>query len=121
MKNIIYLLILTVFATSCDDWMDVEPKGKVIPSKAEDYRLLLDNTNSWGTSPITETADLDLYVTDDIDLRDDFIGSSYGEYQVNAYQFEDHIYFQTQLKFCIVQVHQELRARDQLMLQNLSL
>lgn len=92
MKNIIYLLILTVFATSCDDWMDVQPKGKVIPSKAEDYRLLLDNTNSWGTSPITQTADIDLWVTDDIDLRDDFVGSAYGEYQVKAYQFKDHIY-----------------------------
>lgn len=96
MKNIIYLLMLTVFATSCDDWMDIEPKGQVIPSKAEDYRLLLDNTNSYGTAPITETADIDLYVTDDIDLRDDFIGSSYGESSVNAYKFEDHIYLESE-------------------------
>lgn len=96
MKNIIYLLILTVFATSCDDWMDIEPKGKVIPSKAEDYRLLLDNTNSYGTSPITQTADIDLWVDDDIDLRDDFVGSSYSEYATKAYKFEDHFYLESE-------------------------
>nr|WP_320120416.1 RagB/SusD family nutrient uptake outer membrane protein [uncultured Marinifilum sp.] len=96
MKNIIYLLILTVFATSCDDWMDIEPKGKVIPSKAEDYRLLLDNTNNYSGASITETADLDLWVDDDIDLRDDFIGASYPEYATKAYKFEDHFYLESE-------------------------
>jgi hypothetical protein len=76
--------------------MDIEPKGKVIPSKAEDYRLLLDNTNNYSGASITETADIDLWVSDDIDLRDDFVGSSYSESSVNAYKFEDHIYLQSE-------------------------
>lgn len=96
MKNIIYLLILTVFATSCDDWMDIEPKGKVIPSKAEDYRLLLDNTQNYSGASITETADIDLWVDDDIDLRDDFVGSNYSEYATKAYKFEDHFYLESE-------------------------
>ena len=96
MKNIIYLLVLSIFVTSCDDWMDIQPKGMVIPSKVEDYRLLLDATQSYGEAAITETGDLDLYVTDDMDLRDDFIGSSYGEYQSKAFMFEDHFYLESE-------------------------
>ncbi|WP_101261295.1 RagB/SusD family nutrient uptake outer membrane protein [Labilibaculum filiforme] len=96
MKNIIYLLILMVFATSCDDWMDIEPKGKVIPSKVDDYRLLLDDTQGWGGSAVTDVPDTDLWLSDDIDLRDDLIGSYYSEYQPKAYRFEEHIFLQSE-------------------------
>ncbi|WP_185968905.1 RagB/SusD family nutrient uptake outer membrane protein [Carboxylicivirga sp. M1479] len=96
MKQIIYLFVLAIIATSCDDWMDIQPKGKVIPSKAEDYRLLLDATQDIGESAITVTGDLDLWVTDDIDLRDDFIGASYSEYQSKAFMYEDHFYLESE-------------------------
>lgn len=97
MKNILYILVLAIFATSCsDDWMDIEPKGKVIPSKVGDYRLLLDNTSSWYQGGITTTADLDIYMSDDIVLRDDLIGAYYSEWIPKAFQFEDHLYLESE-------------------------
>jgi hypothetical protein len=96
MKKIIYLIILTVFATSCDDWMDIKPKGRLIPKKTEDYRKLLDHTGFIGGVAITKTLDIDLWLSDDIDLRDDLIGSFYDEYQPKAHKFEDHIYLQSE-------------------------
>ncbi|WP_195715303.1 RagB/SusD family nutrient uptake outer membrane protein [Ancylomarina sp. 16SWW S1-10-2] len=92
MKNILYIVILAVFATSCDDWLDLQPKGKVIPSKVEDYRLLLDETQGRGEGSVIAAPDIDLWLTDDIDLRDDFIGRNYSKYQTNAFTFEDHFY-----------------------------
>lgn len=43
----IYALII-IFTVSCtrDNFLDIEPKGKIIPDKIEDYRLLLDQTES---------------------------------------------------------------------------
>lgn len=96
MKNIIYLLILIGFSISCDNWMEVEPKGKIIPSKAADYRLLLDNTqNTYSSTPITITPDLTIYFTDDMDIRSDMY-SSYGEKTMNAFKFADHIYLESE-------------------------
>ena len=42
----IYLLLFTVFTFfGCDSFLDVEPKGKVIPSTVEDYDLMLQSTS----------------------------------------------------------------------------
>lgn len=92
MKKILYIVILAVFATSCDDWLDLKPKGKVIPSKVEDYRLLLDETQGRGEGSVIAAPDIDLWLTDDIQLRDDLIGSVFDKKTTNAYTFEDHIY-----------------------------
>lgn len=45
MKNIIYILLLTVALTSCDDFLDVKPVGKLIPSKIQEFDKLLNNSN----------------------------------------------------------------------------
>lgn len=47
MKNIIaysFLVSLLLF-TSCDSWLDVEPKGKIILTSADEYGQLFDNTS----------------------------------------------------------------------------
>ncbi|WP_322970211.1 hypothetical protein [Faecalibacter sp. LW9] len=44
MKKLIVLLSVVVvsFSTiSCDDYLDIEPDGKVIPKSVEDYRQVL--------------------------------------------------------------------------------
>lgn len=42
MKKLIYILCVIAFAfTSCDDYLDVVPKGKKVPDKVEDYQALL--------------------------------------------------------------------------------
>lgn len=37
----IYILLLVVIACSCDEFLDVKPKGKAIPTTVEDYDLML--------------------------------------------------------------------------------
>jgi hypothetical protein len=43
-KTIIYILFLAVLC-SCDDWLDITPKGKVILTTADEYGELFDNTS----------------------------------------------------------------------------
>lgn len=42
----LFLVFLTVITIGCKkDYLDIKPKGKVIPSSYKDYRLILNNTN----------------------------------------------------------------------------
>ncbi len=43
MKNLLYILIVTFVFTSCDNYLDVKPMGKLIPSKIEELDRLLNN------------------------------------------------------------------------------
>lgn len=54
MNNLIKILVLAVVLQSCTKLVEVEPKGFVYPSKAEDLRLLLNNTTGYRAyTPIT--------------------------------------------------------------------
>ena len=48
-ENLITVYILSLILTSCDNYLDVEPKGRLIPNTVEDYELLL-NSNQVVTS-----------------------------------------------------------------------
>lgn len=41
LKRILGLCLTILLLNSCDDYLDVEPKGLVIPNAVEDYDLLL--------------------------------------------------------------------------------
>lgn len=41
MKKTIYILLFALSVTSCDDYLDIEPVGQVIPTTVEDYRSFL--------------------------------------------------------------------------------
>ncbi|WP_321516696.1 RagB/SusD family nutrient uptake outer membrane protein [Marinifilum fragile] len=56
MKNTLYIILFAFLLTGCDDFLDVTPKGKVIPSEVKDYDLLLNG----GSSTIHTTSDEDL-------------------------------------------------------------
>ena len=44
MKKIaIYLSVLMLGLSSCDNWLEIEPKGKIILTTAEEYGQLFDN------------------------------------------------------------------------------
>lgn len=91
MKKILYILI-TVVLFSCDDYLDVTPKGLVIPKKTEDYRLLLDNVDT--KDGLIASYDLSMMATDDVEIPDAL--GVVGLYQLpafNAFKFEDHIFF----------------------------
>ena len=91
--NIIYKLILPVFLilfVSCNKFLDVIPKGVVIPTTLEDYDALL-------AAPleITRTSNNQVFMTDEIVLPDDYRSgaNSYpGKSAVRAYDFEDELY-----------------------------
>lgn len=51
MKNIIILIALLFCMASCDDFLDIEPTGKVIAKTAEEYREML--TEAYGQFPRT--------------------------------------------------------------------
>ncbi len=75
MKNklIIYLVLLSCALYSCDDYLDVEPVGRVIPETIEDFDLLLVG----GDFSIHTTSDENLlYLSaDDVTPNAPFIGS----------------------------------------------
>lgn len=45
MKKLLYILIAIMVLTSCDDYLDVKPVGKLIPSKLEEFDRLLNNSS----------------------------------------------------------------------------
>lgn len=61
-------------ATGCDDYLDIKPKGQMIPSSTDDYRKVLDfvgNKNSVGLqSTIYNTYGIVNYLTDDYQVAD---------------------------------------------------
>ncbi len=52
-KNIIAILsIIAISLTSCDNWLDVQPKGKILLTTAKEYGLLFDNITSYDNADI---------------------------------------------------------------------
>ncbi|SIQ02299.1 RagB/SusD family nutrient uptake outer membrane protein [Maribacter ulvicola] len=41
MKKLAYIILLTLSFTACDDYLDIEPVGQIIPTTVEDYRNFL--------------------------------------------------------------------------------
>lgn len=90
----IYTTILTSLlfvTTSCDKFLDVEPKGVVIPTTIKDYEALMS-----APLEIGRTSNLQVYFTDDIFLPEDQRASANsgfpGKEGVLAYDMADNIY-----------------------------
>ncbi|MEG0697778.1 MAG: RagB/SusD family nutrient uptake outer membrane protein, partial [Algoriella sp.] len=75
MKKIFLLLSIVAVsftAVSCDNYLDIEPDGKVIPKTVEDYRMVL--TNAYSKYPTHKS--LTALRTDEVTLNEysnDFI------------------------------------------------
>lgn len=50
--RIYFLLLLTVSLSACDKWLDIQPKGKILLTTAEEYGMLFDNITSYNMSDI---------------------------------------------------------------------
>lgn len=107
MKNTIYILCLALLALSCnrEEFLDIQPKGQVIPSKIKDYRLLLDQTERFGNaqglqviSPgfVNSYSNSEL-ASDDVMITDNLI-SFYpdGSTSTNTFTWNDNIYTDAQ-------------------------
>ncbi|GAA4234644.1 RagB/SusD family nutrient uptake outer membrane protein [Postechiella marina] len=103
MKNTLYILSLILLMFSCDreDYLDIQPKGQVIPSKINDYRLLLDQTEVFGNtqglqviSPgfVNSFSNNEL-TSDDVMITDNLISFfPDGVASTNTYTWNDNIY-----------------------------
>ncbi len=95
MKRIIYIYLLAVVSlgfTACKKYLDVVPKGKIIPKKTEDYRLLLNQMNPNGKSKgFVNSFSNDVLMADDMDVNA-FSANFYNATNQNVLTFAEHIY-----------------------------
>lgn len=84
-------LLLALSFTSCDSFLDVEPKGVVIPTTVNDYLALMSAPLEVG-----RTSNIQVYLTDDIFLPEDQRSGANsgfpGKEGVLAYDLSDNIY-----------------------------
>lgn len=94
LMRILGVILILVFV-SCDDYLEVKPKGTIIPESIEDYRLLLDNTSGLG---MLSTYDHTFISSDDVVLPELFAHPSGYFYQehINAYCWGKKIYTDSQ-------------------------
>ena len=83
-----YLIIFSILVlSSCNDFLDVLPKGMVIPKTVEDYELILNN----GGGSIANT----LYMSPEVYMPISFLSTS--DYnQRTAYKWDEHQYLRNQ-------------------------
>ena len=95
MKNIRYILLLGAMLTglvSCKKYLDVVPKGKIIPKTTDDYRLLLNQIAARGSSVgFVSSFSNDLLMGDDVEVNA-FSASFYKATDQNLLMFAEHIY-----------------------------
>ncbi len=104
MKKIFYIVILcglTIASCTRDNYLDFQPRGVVIPSSIDDFRLILDQVSedeneffepqlSKGFGPIHG---LSVFLTDNQQINDKLITSfGLGRSAVNAYIYRENFY-----------------------------
>lgn len=99
MKKIVYTTILLGIVMgflSCKKYLDITPKGKLIPQKTSDYRLLLNQVSSKGKSKgFWQSFSKDAMVDDDIAINT-FSNTYFGANDLNAFQYADHLYLESE-------------------------
>lgn len=94
MRLLKYIFLVSILATttSCRKYLDIIPKGKIIPEKTNDYRLLLDQISNSGKSRgFVNTYSNDLLMGDDLGINS-FSSGFYGPTEQNVLMFAEHIY-----------------------------
>lgn len=83
LRTLIYATALITLAGCGRDYLDIKPKGKVIPSSYKDYRLLLNNESNLTTSYGT-----DELASDNVEYYDqtgiDYLGTA--NYKIHTWQ-----------------------------------
>lgn len=93
-KYLMYIGILATLLVSCDNYVDIQTEGKLIPKEMSNYRYLLQ-----GASLFNTTYSLVDVASDDILIRDDYAtyfnknfgSSSYYKPFVQTYKWSDEI------------------------------
>ncbi|MBC9934968.1 RagB/SusD family nutrient uptake outer membrane protein [Chitinophaga qingshengii] len=83
LRTLIYATALITLAGCGRDYLDIKPKGKVIPSSYKDYRLLLNNENN-----LTPSYGTDELASDNVEYYEqtgiDYLGTS--GYKIHTWQ-----------------------------------
>jgi tetratricopeptide (TPR) repeat protein len=87
-RNILLLIIAVITFGSCGDFLDITPKGKVIPKSVVDYKEMLSDHDMFRVSPINQ-----LMLNDEIKIYKDEAGRFFSpEKLINAFCFKDYVY-----------------------------
>lgn len=81
--------LLALALSGCNDYLDITPKGKVIPTTVQDFYDLMRDNNKFVPSTING-----LLMTDEIKIHDDEVSRIFfrPERMVNAYLWRDYLY-----------------------------
>jgi len=88
--HIAAVLMIMVLFSSCDKYLDVQPKGVVIPTTLDDYQALMS-----APLKVNRTSNNIFYATDEIQMPEVLrvAATGYaGKSGVNAYDFKDELY-----------------------------
>jgi len=85
-------IFVACMMTACKKYLDIVPRGKIIPGRTADYRLLLDQVSSNGKSNgFVKSFSTDVLMGDDMKVTA-FSASFYKAADQNALMFAEHIY-----------------------------
>lgn len=93
-KYLLYIGILSTLLTSCDNYVDIQTEGKLIPKETANYRYILNNSYTFN-----KTYSLLDVASDDVVMRDDhaayfnlyYSGSTYYQPYIQTYKWSDQI------------------------------
>lgn len=91
MKNL-HIAVLSLLLAGCSKYTDIKTQGSLIPKQSENYRYLLNYTNTFeygGQLPDFISADVD--IVDDIQ-QTSIAGNSYYSFIMNCYTWQSPIY-----------------------------
>lgn len=90
-QTYLYLLCFVAIVSGCKkDYLDIKPKGKVIPSTYKDFRLLLNSTSNMASS-----YGQDEFATDNVEFYEDQGLSYLGNSSYKLHTWQNNVYVST--------------------------
>ncbi len=94
-KSLIIITVLVFCSCTRDNYLDFQPKGFILPTNLEDFRLLLDQNEGEGaySTGFATTHFESLYATDNMQLTDSLVlALGLDRPSIAAYTFSDNLY-----------------------------
>ncbi len=85
--KILYMLMVSILLVSCDNYLDIKPKGELIAETATDYEQLLNHYGILKTS-----AGYPSYLTDDVYIPDNRSSNGFVGFDAIIYEGEKNLY-----------------------------
>lgn len=83
-----FIVLSLLLLTACKKYVDIQPKGKIVPTTLNDFQLLLNNSNVFNMAGGSTD-----FMTDDVAFTDTSMFSSLQPYSIlNTYEWANNIY-----------------------------